>query len=60
MASVEDDLPILSKSQNAYGEMSVEELQIYTEELKSEIIKVENIIQTKKNAQTNADSFFKS
>ena len=60
MASVEDDLPILPKSQHALGEMSVEDLQIYTDELQSELIKVENIIKAKKVAQTNADSFFKS
>lgn len=60
MASAEDDLPILLKSQHAFGEMSVEDLQNYIEDLKSEIIKAENIIKNKKNAHTNADRFFKS
>ncbi len=60
MASDEDDFPILTNQGKSLGDMSIEELNEYISSLKSEINKVENVINTKKSAKSAADDIFKS
>ncbi len=60
MTSDEDEFPILSSEGKKFGEMSVYELDEYLEELSEEIRKVEKLIETKKKAQNDAESFFKN
>ncbi|MCW8915233.1 MAG: DUF1192 domain-containing protein [Magnetovibrio sp.] len=57
-----DDLePIVPKGgKKDFDEMSIEALGEYIDSLKSEILRAEAAIETKKAARAGADAFFKS
>ncbi|MEP3247292.1 MAG: DUF1192 domain-containing protein [Sneathiella sp.] len=60
MAREEDDLTVDIKSKDDLETLSIEELQDYITELKSQIEKVEQHINKKKIAEVAANSIFKS
>jgi len=60
MASNEEDFPILTNQEKNLGDMSIDALDEYILALKSEISKVETIIDSKKSAKNAADNVFKS
>ena len=55
-----DDLEPLKKSEKIdFDTLSIEELREYIDELKAEIIKAENFIQSKQGDQLKAEELFK-
>ena len=55
-----DDLEPVKKSEKIdFGTLSVEELKKYIDELKAEIIKAENFIQSKQGDRLKAEELFK-
>ena len=55
-----DDLEPVKKSEKIdFDTLSVEELREYIDELKAEIIKAENFIQSKQGDQLKAEELFK-
>ena len=55
-----DDLEPLKKSEKIdFDTLSIEELREYIDELKAEIIKVENFIQSKQGDRLKAEELFK-
>ena len=55
-----DELEPVKKSEKIdFGTLSVEELKKYIDELKAEIIKAENFIQSKQGDRLKAEELFK-
>ena len=55
-----DDLEPVKKSEKIdFDTLSIEELREYIDELKAEIIKVENFIQSKQGDRLKAEELFK-